>query len=106
MASKKSKNDNPIQVDEIVGEIKDIEIDPDYPVFTSGIVCDLINVNPWFLKQLDDEGLVSPQRENENSTRCYSKNELNKVAYISNLMNEKNLNIEGVKLVLQLQNQI
>ena len=69
------------------------------------MVCDLLEVNPWFLKQIDDEGLVSPDRESENATRFYSKNELNRVAYISNLMAERNLNIEGIKLVFQLQGE-
>lgn len=80
-----------------------MEIDRDYPILTSGVVCDLLKVTPWFLKQLDDEGLVSPQRESENSTRFYSKNEFNKLAYINKLMTEQNLNIDGVKLVFQIQ---
>ena len=100
--TKKSKNDQ-ANVEDLVGEIEEVQIDQDYPVFTSGVVCELLEVTPWFLKQIDDEGLVSPPRENENSTRFYSKNELNKVAYINKLMSEQNLNIEGVKLVFQLQ---
>lgn len=98
MAAKKKSN-----VEELVGELEEVEINPDYPAFTSGVVCDLLEVTPWFLKQIDDEGLVSPPRESENATRFYSKNELNKVAYINKLIAEQSLNIEGVKLVLQLQ---
>ena len=90
------------KLEKIVGEIKELVIDPAHPVFTSGVVCDLLGVTPWFLKQLDDENLVSPERANENATRLYSKEELNKVSYINNLMTGKNLNIEGVKLVLQI----
>ena len=102
-AKKKSKKaDN---VGDLVGEIEEVSIDPDYPAYTSGVVCDILDVTPWFLKQIDDEGLVSPPRDNENATRCYSKNELNKVAYINKLMVEQNLNIDGVKLVFQLQGE-
>jgi hypothetical protein len=105
-AKKKSKKANTqANVEELVGEVEDLYIDPDYPAFTSGVVCDILEVTPWFLKQIDDEGLVSPPRDNENATRCYSKNELNKVAYINKLMTEQNLNIDGVKLVFQLQGE-
>ena len=105
-AKKKTKKaSKQANVEELVGEIEDIAIDPDYPAYTSGVVCDILEVTPWFLKQIDDEGLVSPPRDNENATRCYSKNELNKVAYINKLMIEQNLNIDGIKLVFQLQGE-
>tara|TARA_B100001989_G_C24502145_1_gene445537 strand:+ start:450 stop:785 length:336 start_codon:yes stop_codon:yes gene_type:complete len=105
-AKKKTKKvNNQTNVQKLVGEIEDVIIDPDYPAYTSGVVCDILEVTPWFLKQIDDEGLVSPPRDNENATRCYSKNEFNKVAYISRLMLEQNLNIEGIKLVFQLQGE-
>lgn len=103
MPSKKNNSEH--NLEDIVGGIEEVEISNDYPAYSSGVVCDLLEVNPWFLKQLDDEGLVSPPRESENATRFYSKNELNKVAFINKLMNENNLNIDGVKLVLQLHNE-
>lgn len=109
MAAKKKNTksvNNQANVEELVGEIDEVLIEPNYPVYTSGVVCDILNVTPWFLKQIDDEGLVSPPRENENATRCYSKNELNKVAFINKLMTEQNLNIEGVKLVFQLHSEV
>ncbi len=105
MAAPKKKKTKSPPLTKLVGEIEDIEINKDYPIFTTGVVCDLLEVNPWFLKQLDDEGIVSPPRDNENATRLYSKNELNKLAYINSLIVEKNLNIEGVKLVFQLQGE-
>ncbi|MDD9899267.1 MAG: MerR family transcriptional regulator [Candidatus Melainabacteria bacterium] len=106
-AKKKSKKleESPANVEDLVGEQEEVVIDPDYPAYTSGVVCDLLEVTPWFLKQIDDEGLVSPPRDNENATRLYSKNELDKVAYVNKLMAEQNLNLEGVKLVLQLQGE-
>ena len=106
-AKKKSKKleESPANVEYLVGEQEEVVIDPDYPAYTSGVVCDLLEVTPWFLKQIDDEGLVSPPRDNENATRLYSKNELDKVAYVNKLMAEQNLNLEGVKLVLQLQGE-
>lgn len=109
MAHKKEKQknqNNNTEIEDIIGEIQEVEIGSDHPVYTSGVVCDLLEVTPWFLKQLDDEDLVSPPRENENSTRLYSKNDLNKVAYINKIMSKKNLNIDGAKLVLELQEQV
>lgn len=101
----KSKISKAQNLGNLVGKIETVEIDADYPAYSTGVVCDLLDLTPWFLKQIDDEGLVSPPRDNENSTRFYSQNELNKVAYINKLMSEQNLNIEGIKLVFQLQGQ-
>lgn len=107
VAKKKIKKqiNQPENLESLVGEIEQIDIDPNHPVYTTGVISDLLGVTPWFLKQIDDEGLVSPPRNNENSTRFYSQNELNKVAYINKLMSEQNLNIEGIKLVFQLQGE-
>jgi len=35
---------------------EEMEIDPDVPIYTSSVVCRLLGVPIWVLKQLDKEG--------------------------------------------------
>lgn len=81
---------------------EDIKIDIDVPVFTSGVVCRLLQIPVWVLKQIDKEGLVSPHRE-EGATRLYSKRELNKLAHIWRYMNERGVKIKGIRVILEIE---
>ena len=42
------------------GKFEEMQIDPDVPLYTSSVVCRLLGVPIWVLKQLDKEGIVSP----------------------------------------------
>lgn len=76
-------------------------IDIDEPIYTSGVVSRLLSIPVWVLKQLDKEKIVSPPRE-EGKSRLYSKRELKKIEYIWKLMSEKNVNIGGIKVIIEM----
>lgn len=73
----------------------------DEPVYTSGVVSRLLNIPVWILKQLDKEQIVSPPRK-EGKSRLYSKREIKKIEYVWNLMTEKNVNIGGIKVIIEM----
>lgn len=77
-------------------------INIDEPIYTSGVVSRLLNIPVWVLKQLDGEKIVSPPRK-QGKSRLYSKRELKKVEYIWGLMNEKNVNIGGIKVIIEFE---
>jgi len=81
----------------------DIYIDPDEPVFTTGVVCRILDIPIWVLKQLDDEGIVSPKREKKGDTRYYSKKELGKVQRCWYYLNEKKVSVNGLKVILEIE---
>lgn len=91
---KKKKNND--------ADFEEFFISIDEPIYTSGVVSRLLNIPVWVLKQLDGENIVSPPRE-QGKSRLYSKRELKKVDYIWRLMSEKNVNIGGIKVIIEFE---
>jgi len=68
------------------------------PVYTIGIVAKLLKVCPATLRIWERKGLVAPVRLGKN--RFYSKCDLERMEHIKDLLQNKRLNIEGVKNIL------
>jgi MerR family transcriptional regulator/heat shock protein HspR len=82
---------------------KEVEISEQEPVYTSGVVCRLLGIPIWVLKQLDREKLVSPIRKKAKGHRLYSQKELKRLNYLWYLIREKGVNVDGLKVILELQ---
>ena len=78
-------------------------ISPDEPIFTTGVVCKLLSIPVWVLKQLDKEGIVSPPRLNDAKVRLYSKRELGKLDRIWYLMSQRKVKVDGIKVILEME---
>ncbi len=85
---------------------EDFEFDMDEPVFTTGVVTRLIGIPVWVLKQLDRECVVCPPRPSEGCSRLYSKREMVVLRKIWHYMKTKKLKVQGVKVVLEMEQQI
>lgn len=81
----------------------EFKIDIDAPIYTTGVLQKLLDIPIWVIKQLDNEGIVSPTREIEGSTRLYSKRELKKLAHCWEYMNEKGVKVKGLKVILEME---
>jgi len=82
----------------------DFQIDRDEPVFTTGVVTRLVNIPLWVLKQLDNEGVVSPSRE-ARKARLYSTRELNRVRKVWHLMETRKVTINGIKVIIEMHTE-
>jgi MerR family transcriptional regulator/heat shock protein HspR len=82
----------------------DIQISPDEPVYVISVVSKLVDLPIWTLRQLDKAGLVSPKRIGKKS-RLYSLRDIRKLEYIHYLMVEKKVNLNGIKMILELEKQ-
>ncbi|MEW5896015.1 MAG: MerR family transcriptional regulator [Candidatus Omnitrophota bacterium] len=87
-------------------EFQEVEIDNDMPVFTTGVVCRILDIPVWTLKQLDKEGIVSPPREFEGQSRLYSKRELKKVEQCWIYIRDHSVNIPGLKIILKMEARV
>lgn len=81
-----------------------VEVGIDEPVYTSGVVCRLLGIPVWVLKQLDREKIISPQRK-KGKSRLYSKNELNKLSHIWYIMHEKEVKVTSLRYVLEMESK-
>jgi len=82
---------------------EEMEIGPDVPLYTSSVVCRLLGVPVWVLKQLDKEGIVSPPRKKVGHARLYSKRELKSLKHAWFYMKERNVNVGGLKVILKME---
>lgn len=78
----------------------DIYISPDDPVYVISVVSKLVDLPVWTLRQLDKAGVVSPKRIGRKS-RLYSLKDIKRLEYVHYLMEEKQVNIHGVKVILE-----
>lgn len=84
-------------------EFEEFFISVDEPIYTTGVVCKLLTIPIWILKQLDSEGIVSPPRDVAGQSRLYSKRELKKLDRVWYLMNERKVKVDGIKVILEME---
>jgi len=82
--------------------IEEIHIHASEPVFTSGVVCKILNIPVWVLKQLDKEDVVCPKRT-KGKTRLYSKQDLGKLKHAWYYIKTRRVNVNGVKIILEME---
>ncbi len=95
---RKKPQDNP--------EFIEFEIDIDEPIFTTGVIQRLLDMPVWVIKQLDREGVVTPNRKGKLTSRLYSKRELKKLAHCWEYIDKKGVKIKGLKVILELEEKI
>jgi DNA-binding transcriptional MerR regulator len=84
--------------------IEDVEIEMDEPVFPTGVVCRLIDIPLWVVKELDREGIVSPPRK-RGGDRLYSRQDLNQLNYVWTLMQKRQITMGHIRVVLEIQDE-
>jgi MerR family transcriptional regulator/heat shock protein HspR len=82
----------------------DIKISPDEPVYVISVVSKLVELPVWTLRTLDKAGIVKPKRIGKKS-RLYCLKDVKKLEYIHYLMEEKGVNIRGIKIILEMESE-
>ena len=83
-------------------EAFDFEINPQAPLFVIGVVSEMVDIPVWTLRKLDDLGVIKAERMGK-KTRCYSHEQIKKLNYIRYLMNDRGVNISGIKIILEIE---
>ncbi|WP_227766040.1 MerR family transcriptional regulator [Zhaonella formicivorans] len=73
-------------------------------VYQIGVVANFTGVNIRTLRQWEEAGLLKPARTQGN-TRMYSANDIDLIKRIKFLVEDKGVNLPGVKLILQLEDK-
>ncbi|MCM8800576.1 MAG: MerR family transcriptional regulator [Candidatus Omnitrophica bacterium] len=84
---------------------EEFKLDSDEPIFPTGVVCRLLGIPVWVLKQLDREKIVSPPRKGH-CARLYSINEMKKLKHIWFLMKRRKVKIDGIKVILEMESKM
>ena len=75
---------------------------PDEPVYVISIAAKLAGLPSWTLRVLDKEGIVRPQRTAKDR-RLYSDRDIALLTRIRYLTEERGVNMNGVKLILEME---
>ena len=77
------------------------DIDPNAPLFVIGVTSEVVHIPIWTLRKLDEMGVVCPKRVGIR-TRCYSQMQIRTLVFVRHLMEDKNVNINGIKVILEM----
>ncbi|WP_227762186.1 MerR family transcriptional regulator [Zhaonella formicivorans] len=76
-----------------------MQADANYPMYTIGVVSQLLGVHQETLRIWERNGLVTPSRKN--NQRLYSQNDLKRLQFIKTLLDDKGLNLAGVRQMIE-----
>ncbi|PIY82395.1 MAG: hypothetical protein COX96_04500 [Candidatus Omnitrophica bacterium CG_4_10_14_0_2_um_filter_44_9] len=79
-----------------------VRISPSDPVYVISVVSKLLDMPEWTLRTLEKEGLINPKRVNK-KIRFYSMRDIRKLEYIHYLMDEKGVNVSGIKVIFSMR---
>jgi MerR family transcriptional regulator/heat shock protein HspR len=68
------------------------------PLYTIGVVAELISITAQTLRLYEKHGLVKPSRKKKN--RFYSENDIRWILCLRELVHDKKISIEGIKKLL------
>lgn len=77
----------------------------DKPIFPSSIAADILSLHPRTLRIYEELGLVVPFRT-ETQRRRYSQNDISKTKFIQFLTQNRRVNLEGVRIILQMLDEM
>ncbi|MFA6384645.1 MAG: MerR family transcriptional regulator [Candidatus Omnitrophota bacterium] len=80
----------------------EIQISPDEPVYVISVVSKLVGIPVWTLRQLDKAGVVCPKRVGKKS-RLYCMKDMRRLEYVHYLMQEKHVNVRGIKIIIEME---
>ncbi len=76
----------------------------DEPVYVISVAARLAGLPTWFLRVLDDEGVVVPVRTDTNR-RLYSDNDVARLIRVRHLTRDRKVNVDGVKVILEMESE-
>ncbi len=87
----------------------------DRPVYIISVAAELVDMHPQTLRQYERVGLIRPYRMpgrgegkggKERETRLYSERNIEQLRYIKRLTQELGVNLEGVKQITMLKEEL
>jgi MerR family transcriptional regulator, heat shock protein HspR len=78
--------------------------DPDAPLYTVGVVAELLGVDPQVVRGYDSRGIVSPDRR-ESGHRRYSRRDIERLVRALRLSDE-GISTAGIERILDLEDEL
>ena len=83
----------------------DLEIPEDEPVFPLNIACELLHIHYWTLHDIFKEGIIKTRGKSKKK-KLLSYKDMKRLKYIKYLIEDKGVNIKGVKIILEMEKEV
>lgn len=80
-------------------------VNSDKPIFTLSVAAEILALHPRTLRIYEEHGLVVPHRT-QTQRRRYSQNDIKKFQFIQFLTQRRRVNLEGVKIILSMLDEL
>ncbi|MBP7088975.1 MAG: MerR family transcriptional regulator [Candidatus Omnitrophica bacterium] len=80
----------------------DIDIPLDEPVFPVSIVCELLQIQYYMLHEIIKEGILR-ERKRKKHKKLFSQKDVRLLKYVKYLVEERGVNLKGVKVILEME---
>jgi MerR family transcriptional regulator/heat shock protein HspR len=75
------------------------------PLYTIGVVADMLKLHPQTLRFYEKKGLLSPSRT-EGRTRMYSQDDVEDLARLVRLTRDLGVNLAGAEIILRMRRRM
>ena len=75
------------------------------PLYTIGVVADMLQLHPQTLRLYEKKGLLRPSRT-EGRTRMYSQEDVEELARLIRLTRDLGVNLAGVEIILRMKRRM
>jgi MerR family transcriptional regulator/heat shock protein HspR len=75
------------------------------PLYTIGVVADMLRIHPQTLRFYEKKGLLTPSRT-EGRTRMYSQEDVEDLARLIRLTRDLGVNLAGVEIILRMRRRM
>jgi MerR family transcriptional regulator/heat shock protein HspR len=75
------------------------------PVYTIGVVADLLKVHPQTLRFYEKKGLIQPSRT-QGHTRMYSAQDVDEIARLLRLTRDLGVNLAGAEIIIRMRRRM
>jgi MerR family transcriptional regulator/heat shock protein HspR len=75
------------------------------PLYTIGVVAEMLNIHPQTLRFYERKGLLKPSRT-EGRTRMYSQEDVEELARLIRLTRDLGVNLAGVEIILKMRRRM
>ena len=82
-----------------------VEINTEMPLYSIGVVEDILSIPQRILRFYEEKGVIKPSRSDSNR-RLYSQKDLEKIEYVHYLTHIKKVNLAGVKEIFDLLDKL
>ncbi len=75
------------------------------PLYTIGVVAEMLKVHPQTLRMYEKKGLIRPGRT-RGKTRIYSAADIDEIARVTRLARDLGVNLAGIEIILKMRRRM